>query len=397
VRSVALGEIVSDARPGFASGEDTEDGIVQVRMNNVTTEGNFDWSKLRRVPGPRKLDELIVRSNDILLNATNSPDLVGKNAVFRGFSEPVTFSNHFIRIRLDERVADSGFVSRWFTDQWGRGKFKSMCRQWVNQASLNKDQLLSLNVPLPPLNEQRQIAASLDQADDLRRKRREALRRIEELYFATFVEMFGEPTANSKGWPLNVRLGDVAEIVSGITKGRKLNGAHVRSVPYLAVANVQDRLLNLQTVKAIDATEVEITRYRLLKDDLVLTEGGDPDKLGRGALWQNEIAECIHQNHIFRVRLAAQIANPVFVNFLVGGPRGKAYFLKSAKQTTGIASINMTQLREFPLLLPPIELQRSFAARVAEIDKLKALYRTHLARLDILFASLQHRAFRGEL
>jgi type I restriction enzyme S subunit len=262
---------------------------------------------------------------------------------------------------------------------------------------VNRGEFLATQIFLPSLDEQRRIATILDQADDLRRKRQEALALLDQLGLATFLEMFGEPIPNSKVWPTNTPLGDVAEIVSGITKGRKLNGAPTRTVPYLAVVNVQDRKLNLETVKTIEATENEIARYELLKNDLLLTEGGDPDKLGRGALWQNEISECIHQNHIFRVRLATDVANPVFINWLIGGPRGKAYFLRSAKQTTGIASINMTQLREFPLILPPIELQRAFAARVGEIGKLKAHHCTHLAKLDALFASLQHRAFRGEL
>ena len=263
--------------------------------------------------------------------------------------------------------------------------------------NLNSEIVREVEISFPPYDEQRRIAAILDQADDLRRKRREALSRLEGIYFAIFVEMFGHPTTNPKGWPVDNRLGDVSDIVSGITKGRKVNGAATRVVPYLAVVNVQDRALNLEMVKTIEATESEIERYRLFKDDLVLTEGGDPDKLGRGALWQDEIADCIHQNHIFRVRLDREIANPVFMNWLIGGPRGKAYFFRSAKQTTGIASINMTQLREFPLILPPVDLQRAFATRVAEIDKLKSEHRAHLAKLDALFASLQHRAFRGEL
>jgi type I restriction enzyme S subunit len=271
---------------------------------------------------------------------------------------------------------------------------------WVRATTADNypiDNIRRLPIPLPSLSEQKRIAAILDQADDLRRNRRAALERFRRICFATFVEMFGDPIANPKEWPTSLSLGDVAEIVSGITKGRKLNGSTTRPVPYLAVANVQDRKLALDFVKTIDATEPEIERYRLLKDDLVLTEGGDPDKLGRGALWNNQIYDCIHQNHIFRVRLAAEVANPVFVNWLVGGPRGKAYFLKSAKQTTGIASINMTQLREFPLILPPIEDQREFAARVVEFDNVEVHYRNHLAKLDSLFASLQHRAFRGEL
>src|SRR5690606_5885451 len=95
--------------------------------------------------------------------------------------------------------------------------------------------------------------------------------------------------------------------------------------------------------------------------DLLLTEGGDPDKLGRGALWKAALNDCIHQNHVFRVRLTSKDLNPVYLSWLVGSARGKRYFAKQAKQTTGIASINMRQLRGFPLLVPPIALQQRFA------------------------------------
>lgn len=262
---------------------------------------------------------------------------------------------------------------------------------------LTSDRIEALPVPLPPLAEQRRIAEILDRADVLRAKRRAALAQIDGLTQAIFLEMFGDPVTNSKGWPEGAPLGDVAEIVSGVTKGRPLRGRQARAVPYLAVSNVHDRRLDLEVVKEIEATDDEIRLYRLQKNDLLLTEGGDPDKLGRGTLWNEELPECIHQNHIFRVRLVSDALHPVFLSWLVGSSRGKKYFLRSAKQTTGIASINMTQLRGFPLLLPPIGLQHCFAARAAAVDQLKASHRAALAQLDALFASLQHRAFRGEL
>lgn len=245
--------------------------------------------------------------------------------------------------------------------------------------------------------EQRRVAAILDKADTLRAKRRAALAQLDTLTQAIFLDMFGDPAMNPKGWPETACLGDVAEIVSGVTKGRKLNGKPARVVPYLAVVNVQDHALNMSTVKTIEATEGEIDRYRLLKDDLLLTEGGDPDKLGRGTLWGDELPECIHQNHVFRVRLTTESLQPLYLNWLVGSRRGKEYFLRSAKQTTGIASINTTQLRGFPLIVPPVELQKAFAARTEFVERLKAAHRASLAQLDALFASLQHRAFRGEL
>lgn len=262
---------------------------------------------------------------------------------------------------------------------------------------LNKQDLNPLLLPLPPVDVQRRIAHILGQSDELRSKREQALRHLDELGNAVFMEMFGNSVTNPRSWPEDAQLGDVAEIVSGITKGRKLNGAPVRTVPYLAVVNVQDRALNLGQVKTIAATEAEIQRYRLQKDDILLTEGGDPDKLGRGTIWSDEIDEAIHQNHIFRVRLTDSRFLPVFVNWVVGSERGKRYFLQSAKQTTGIASINLTQLRGFPLIRPPIELQREFLCVLRHIRKQHATQEAARRQQEALFAALQYRAFRGEL
>ncbi len=252
-------------------------------------------------------------------------------------------------------------------------------------------------VLLPPVKEQQRIVEILDKADALRAKRRAALAQLDTLTQSIFLDMFGDPATNPKGWPEETRFGDVAEIVSGVTKGRRLNGQKAREIPYVAVVIVQDRALDLSTLKSIEATEAEIDRYGLRKDDLLLTEGGDSDKLGRGTLWNDELPECIHQNHIFRVRLKTNRLHPLFLNWLVGSRRGKNYFLRSAKQTTGIASINMTQLRGFPLLVPPIELQRSFAARAADVSRVKGDAAASMAEMETLFTSLQHRAFRGEL
>ena len=165
----------------------------------------------------------------------------------------------------------------------------------------------------------------------------------------------------------------------------------------MAVVNVQDRHLVLDPLKRIHATETEIQRFRLKDNDLLMTEGGDPDKLGRGTLWREEVDECIHQNHVFRVRLHDERLQPIFLNWLVGSERGKRYFFRQAKQTTGIATINLTQLRKFPLLMPPLGLQHHFAGIVESVEQQKASQRAHLDELDTLFASLQSRAFNGEL
>lgn len=160
-------------------------------------------------------------------------------------------------------------------------------------------------------------------------------------------------------------LGDVAEIVSGVTLGRRLKGIPTRPVPYLRVANVKDGYLDLAEVYAIEATEAEIGKLRLRYGDLLLTEGGDRDKLGRGTFWRGEIDECLHQNHIFRVRFDPERFDPFFVSAQIGSPYGKAYFLAHAKQTTGIATINQKVLAAFPLMVPALPEQQRIAARLA--------------------------------
>lgn len=257
--------------------------------------------------------------------------------------------------------------------------------------------LSGLQIPAPPLPQQRRIAEILDKAEALRAKRRAAIAQLDTLTQSIFLDMFGDPATNAKRWPEDKVLGDVADIASGVTIGRKLEGKITRSVPYLAVVNVQDGHLDLKVVKTTHATEDEIQRYRLLNDDLLLTEGGDPDKLGRGALWADQIPECIHQNHVFRVRFQSKQLRPLFLSWLIGSQRGKRYFLRSAKQTTGIASINMTQLRAFPLIVPPMNLQDEFERQMKVCAKLKCSHSKALDELDGLFASLQQRAFNGAI
>lgn len=197
---------------------------------------------------------------------------------------------------------------------------------------------------------------------------------------------------NSKGWPES-RLDSVADIVSGITKGRKVKSVNVTEVPYMAVSNVKDGYIDWTTVKTIEATSQEIEQYRLMPDDVLMTEGGDPDKVGRGAIIKKTLDNCIHQNHIFRVRLDESEILPGFFAEYLQHQRSKRYFLGCAKQTTGIASINMKQLRALPVLVPPLSDQEQFVSFVTKVDKSKSAIQKSLDELEILKKSLMQKYF----
>lgn len=192
-------------------------------------------------------------------------------------------------------------------------------------------------------------------------------------------------------------LSHLAQVSSGITKGRR-TADPTSSVPYLAVSNVQAGHLKMGVVKEIEATDTEIRRFALADGDLVLTEGGDPDKLGRGTVWRSELPLCLHQNHIFRVRIYGD--KPLLSDYLsayMASAPARRYFLQSAKQTTGIASINMAQLKVLPVAVPPIAQQACYLSRKQTVHAQRAAVLRAQRAEDELFASLQSRAFRGDL
>jgi len=223
-------------------------------------------------------------------------------------------------------------------------------------------------VPVPSLDEQQRVVNRLRRADLIQAEQREATKLGERMLPAAFERFFGT-SLDQYGSAL---LGDAADVVSGVTKGRSLVGKTVRDVPYLRVANVQAGYIDLAEVKAIPATQDEIEALRLLPGDVVMTEGGDFDKLGRGALWDVDLADCIHQNHVFRVRLDRQRLLPTYFAGFLQTDTARRYFLSCAKRTTNLASINMTQLRRLPVPLPPISKQAAFDEFVRAFRRLEA-------------------------
>ncbi|MGH2583531.1 MAG: hypothetical protein ACRDJE_01310 [Dehalococcoidia bacterium] len=188
----------------------------------------------------------------------------------------------------------------------------------------------------------------------------------------------GQHVGLSTGWAWT-SLAEIAELKGGITKGQQRKpGETLRPVPYLRVANVQRGYLDLTDVRTIEATDAEVRGLALRPGDILFNEGGDRDKLGRGWVWRGELDECIHQNHVFRARLYDQSIAPKFVSWYANSV-AQSYFFNEGKQTTNLASINLTKLGALPLPIPPTTAQRRIVAAIE----------THLTRLDVAVAALQ--------
>jgi type I restriction enzyme S subunit len=391
MRLARLSEIALDVRSGFASGQNSADGIVQFRMNNVTRDGGIDWTKLRRVPRPSS-GRFELSPGDIMFNGTNSPELVGKTTLFRGFTEPVTFSNHFIRIRLNLDLAEPAYVSRWIQSRFAAGIFANMCRRWVNQASITRDQIAQLTIPLPPLSDQKRIATVLDQADDIRAKRRDMVERLEGITQALLVETFGDPAYNERKFPTQP-LQDLVDPQRPITYGILKPGPPLEEgVRYVRVVDMKDGGIDTSSVRK---TSIEIaTMYRrstLRAGDLLLSIRGH---VGRVVTVPPELTQAnITQD---TARLAIKLALPLFVRECLLAS-GLQQWMQRHTKGGAVKGINLTDVKRIPIIMPPLASQSAFSEKVAEIEGLRAKQRAALAASEALFFSLQKNAFSGQL
>ena len=194
------------------------------------------------------------------------------------------------------------------------------------------------------------------------------------------------------GWK-KVTLGDVASIQTGVAKNDGYSGETVE-IPYLRVANVQDGFLDLSEIKKIKIPVEKKNRFLLQKGDVIMTEGGDFDKLGRGTIWDGQISPCAHQNHLFVVRTDCTKLNPFFLSYISASSYGRLYFRLSSKQSTNLASINSTQLSHFPILLPPLEEQNNIVNTISIWDSAIEKTEKLIAEKDKLFNGVSQKIFR---
>jgi type I restriction enzyme S subunit len=180
----------------------------------------------------------------------------------------------------------------------------------------------------------------------------------------------------------------VAIVIGGVTKGRNLRGRAVLTCPYLAVANVQRGFFKLHALKTIEIGAEELEKYLVKEGDLLITEGGDWDKVGRTAIWRGGVQNCLHQNHIFKARIPSKSLRNEWVELVFNSGVGRDYFAGASKQTTNLASINMTQLRGFPLPIPPYEEQQAILEKLDALTAHCSEWREQLDRKQTLAALL---------
>lgn len=404
---VVLGKMLQPDR-----GNELETEEPYLRSANVQWDGvnvsdiNTMWFS------PRERKELLLRAGDLVVNEGGD---VGRCATWAGELAACYFQNAVNRVRPRQK-ASARFLYYWLYNIKHAGFIDAIVSR-TTIAHLTAEKLEAIPWADAPPAEQQRIAAYLDascvaidaavaakrrQLETLDALRKSIIQRAVTRGIAEGVTL--ESTGNvwmeqiPRGWKL-VALKRISEIRGGLTLGKQYEGTLIER-PYLRVGNVQDGHLDLADVSVIELPASVAAGVELCPDDVLMTEGGDLDKLGRGHLWQGEIPGCLHQNHIFAVRCFPHKLKPMYLAYATAAKYGRDYFEATGKKTTNLANTNATKVGQFPIPLPSLAEQESICAhldeKTAEVDRIFATIESQIATLTAYRKSLIHECVTGQ-
>jgi type I restriction enzyme S subunit len=380
-----------------------ERGGVPIIRGQDYSGGQVDDSDLYRVSDEiaAKYRRSSLQGGDILLS------IVGYLGLTAMVPDHLTGAN---LTQTTARIAIDDFNDRrFFHYQFQGPAFEMEVRRYTKgsaQPGLNLADVDRMRVVVPPHPEQKKIAAILSSVDEAIQATQAVIEQTRRVKEGLLQDLLTKGIGHTRfkqteigeipeTWEA-ITLGQVAEIRSGIAKNTNRVLTDPCEVAYLRVANVQDGYLDLTEIKTIRMERTEISRYALRAGDVLMNEGGDIDKLGRGDVWAGQIEPCVHQNHVFAVRGGPRL-RPRYLSYLAESPHGKAYFLAKGKQTTNLASINKTQLQAFPVPLPSVDEQDGIVERLDSVRAVAEEAKSEVGRLGTVKAGLLQDLLTGKV
>jgi type I restriction enzyme S subunit len=328
---------------------------------------------------------------DILFNNTNSVELVGKSAVFSAALD-ASFSNHMTRVRVDRRHAEPGYVHAFLRHLYGRRFFQDRATRWVSQAAFGTAQLKALEVPLPPLDEQRRIAGLLDRAAEIRRRADTARGKARAIIPALFLDTFGDPASNPKGWP-TLTLGEamISGPQNGLYKPATDYGSGVR---ILRIDSFDDRTIADQgALKRLRIDDVTLDKFGLAEGDIVVNRVNSPPQLGKSVLIPHLEEPVVFESNMMRMRVNSEILVPSVVGVMLQLDSVRQALIRNAKHAINQSSINQGDVTGIMVLAPPLALQSAFAERTERINALARHLDAAAAKAEAMAAGLSAEVF----
>ncbi|WP_027285559.1 restriction endonuclease subunit S [Rubritepida flocculans] len=387
---------------------------VDVYKNDRITEA---LAFLEATATPAEIERFSLRPGDVLITKdSETPNDIAAAALVEPSAAGVVCGYHLALLRPLPGGVGGAFLF-WAFKAPGTQAQCSVRAQGITRFGLSSAAIGDVLLPLPPPAEQRAIAAFLDREcgkiDALVAEQERLIALLKEKRQAVIshaVTKGLDPTAPMKDsgvawlgqvpahWEVK-RLKFLARVQTGVAKGRDLSGTDVIEVPYLRVANVQDGYLDLEDVATIQIARDELDRYGLQPGDVLMNEGGDFDKLGRGHVWHGAISPCIHQNHVFSVR--PHSIEPEWLALITSADCGRFFFMSRSKQSTNLASISSSNLVELPLCIPPqperSAILEAVSAETTKLDTLTTEAERAIALLKERRAALISAAVTGRI
>lgn len=262
----------------------------------------------------------------------------------------------------------------------------------VNLPRLSPSSLAKFVIPLPPLPEQKRIAEVLDKADELRAKCRAAIEKLDSLTQSIFLEMFGDPVTNPKGWPVR----NIGDLLKSASYGTSEKSEAIGKYPVLRMNNItRTGEMDFKDLKYMDLDDDLRDRYLVKKGDVLFNRTNSADLVGKTAIFRDS-RQMAYAGYLIRLRVNDE-NNPEYLAAFLNTGYSKRMLRGMCKSIIGMANINATEIQAMKIPQPTLPMQNNFADRIAAVEKLKASHRASLEKLDSLFASLQDRAFKGEL
>ncbi len=390
--------------PGVRNWQFTTSGIKLLNVANIEKGGTLNLEKTDRhldeTEVAKKYSHFLVDAGDLVIASSGiSFDDDGllrtRGAFVREENLPLCLNTSTIRFKAIDGMSDLRFLKLWLN---GR-EFRSQITKFVTgtaQQNFGPSHLKATKITLPPLAEQRRIAEVLDRAEALRAKRRAALAQLDSLTQSLFLDLFGDPATNPKGWPCK----PVGSLASKFSDGPF--GSNLKSEHYTETGVRVIRLQNIGVGEFVDHDAAYISEHHFAKlqkheclaGDVLIGTMGDPNL--RACIQPKWLTIALNKADCVLLRPDERVANAIFICALLNQPAAERMAQDLIHGQTR-ARISMGRLRGLEVPVPPISLQREFARRVAAVEVLKTAQRASLAELDALFATLQHRAFRGEL
>ncbi|MGI0492403.1 restriction endonuclease subunit S [Alkalinema pantanalense CENA528] len=369
----------------------SQTGIPFLRVNNIDNH-YITLDDVLFIDG--QTDAALARSRihprDILVSIAGT---VGRTAVVAP-SHPAMNCNQAVAIiRLQDWV-DPDYLAYWFSSEEAIQQITAL-QVTGTIANLSLNSIKNLQISLPSLEEQQRIVTLLNRANAVRHKRKQTIQLTEELLRSIFLDLFGDPVTNPKNWD-RLALGQIATIQKGLHVTPKRQ-AFPLELPYLRVANVYRDQLRLDAIKTIRVTPQELQKIRLEPGDLLLVEGhGNPEEIGRSAVWEGAIPNCVYQNHLIRVRVDRALANPTYISAYLNSPGGRRQFAQFGKTTSGLKTITASNVKAITIACPPLKFQQHYCEYQRQLTHTLQIAHRHFQEADNLFNTLLQTAFRRE-